>query len=283
MFCTNCGKEIKEGIRFCQYCGNEIVKEDTVKAATAKNGVNGSAEEARTNREKSKQWYVQSVIGIVLVAAIILIIGINLGKGDRTSEVQDGTEAGTLTAQSNDDFVSESSIGEESYEERMQNMYQKYKKIVEDPTKYFEDNYGTTGADYNRYSLIDLTEDKIPEIILYGSAHMISIVSEKNDIALPGDQIVWTEASNIFYTKTTSDGEVTWRKYEVSKNTDGSVSAENIESVSTNKEGYRVVDQGDEGKVMQYFQPTDDGIQTPSVYSVKGQSFGESEFYTFAK
>ena len=37
MFCTKCGKEIKEGMKHCPFCGEIVKKGNTAKAAVSSN------------------------------------------------------------------------------------------------------------------------------------------------------------------------------------------------------------------------------------------------------
>lgn len=64
MFCSKCGQEIKEGVRFCPRCGNQI------------NGGNGQNQVMQTAVKKRPPYLAIGVIAIAVVICALLVKGI---------------------------------------------------------------------------------------------------------------------------------------------------------------------------------------------------------------
>ena len=64
MFCKKCGKEIKEGVRFCPYCGAESGVSNEMKATESR----GSKKEKTHKKSiRKKIWAVAVSTGILLL------------------------------------------------------------------------------------------------------------------------------------------------------------------------------------------------------------------------
>lgn len=64
MFCKKCGKEIKEGVRFCPYCGAESGVSNEMKATESR----GSKKEKTHKKSiRKKIWAVAVLTGILLL------------------------------------------------------------------------------------------------------------------------------------------------------------------------------------------------------------------------
>jgi len=134
------------------------------------------------------------------------------------------------------DYVMRYGYWQENYETVMDNIYQKYREIVKEPTSYLQNNYGEPGDNYNLHYLYDLSGDNVPEMIFMGQPRRMAIVGDKNAISLGCDQIVFSDIPNIFYTSIAFQGDVTWKKYEVQTDAQGYLVANNIASFGTNME-----------------------------------------------
>ena len=80
MYCSNCGKEIKEDEKFCQNCGKEIVrdgnvKEEVVLEAERVDEVNNNVE-ADPNLDKSKEEFDNSQANLLCTISLILMYGV---------------------------------------------------------------------------------------------------------------------------------------------------------------------------------------------------------------
>lgn len=132
-----------------------------------------------------------------------------------------------------DDYVMRFGYWQENYETVMDNAYQKYREIIEDPTTYLQNNYDEPGDNYNLHYLYDLSGDNVPEMIFMGQPRRMAIVGDKNAISLSCDQIVFSDIPNIFYTSIAFQGDVTWEKYEIQTDVQGYLVANKIAGFGT--------------------------------------------------
>lgn len=96
----------------------------------------------------------------------------------------------------------------------MDNIYQLYLNIIENPDKVMQEQYGASGDNYSYNYLKDVTGDGIPEIILQGSDGEFWII-EKNGLNIGTDKLVWTEQENVFYSTSVYGGYTSWIKNEM--------------------------------------------------------------------
>lgn len=87
MYCSKCGKEIADDAQFCQFCGNQIVKSETVE----------EKKEIDLSVHKPKQEETNGITGIV-IAGIIFVILICLFLSSGGSDDSNNT---TTTANTN--------------------------------------------------------------------------------------------------------------------------------------------------------------------------------------
>ena len=75
MFCQKCGKEIEDNIKFCPYCGNQVVTTPQPKQVNYNVPVRQKPE-----KKKKKKW----LIGII-AAVVIIVLGIAISSGGETT------------------------------------------------------------------------------------------------------------------------------------------------------------------------------------------------------
>lgn len=63
MFCKNCGREIKDGVKFCPYCGAERTT-DSEKKEIEKGEKGGKTEKKKSHKRSSKKWI--KIVGITI-------------------------------------------------------------------------------------------------------------------------------------------------------------------------------------------------------------------------
>ncbi len=136
-----------------------------------------------------------------------------------------------------DDYVMRFGYWQENCEAMMDNVYQKYREIVKDPTTYLQNNYEEPGDNYIYHYLYDLSGDNVPEMIFMGNPRRTAIVGEKNAISLSCDQIVFSDTPNIFYTSIAFQADVTWDKMELQMDEQGYLVANSIARFGINSDG----------------------------------------------
>lgn len=198
MFCTNCGKEIKEGAAFCTNCGKPV---STVpKADTADSGSNASgprADTAKSDKAKSGKIGLLAA-GIVLVIAAVavgILLFFHFRNGDedtdsgrdrerqsREEEEWESEESSVPESSSADDNEGESAaaesdtaesgtagIGFDAGEYREAGIEEIIAAL--DAYRQYLDRAGFSnswGEDYYGCDLIYLDNDNIPEVVIYG-------------------------------------------------------------------------------------------------------------------
>ena len=93
MFCKKCGKQIKDGVQFCMYCGEKVI-------------LPGSAEPKRN----TGKWILWIVVGILIVTAAVM--GYFIWSGHFEKPVEDDEEMETVQ-----DFVEESGQEPDNFED----------------------------------------------------------------------------------------------------------------------------------------------------------------------
>lgn len=89
MHCLKCGKQLPEGSKFCQYCGEAVAQDPNADRKSEK----------AVSRGKQKKWVVLSVFAAVFIAAVALCV-ILLGNKETEKELSpvgsEPTAAGTV-------------------------------------------------------------------------------------------------------------------------------------------------------------------------------------------
>jgi len=94
MYCANCGKEIKDEVKFCKYCGTKVVSsyDSAPKNNLNKNINRDSISNNNKNNEKKLQIGLAVGIGCVLVVAIILVIVLLVRSNSSTTTFDDSSD-----------------------------------------------------------------------------------------------------------------------------------------------------------------------------------------------
>ena len=184
MYCSKCGKEVKDGIKFCPYCGNDL------SSASKENIDNGSEHiEEKINPEnnnKKNKKTIAIVLGIfvlVMIAAVIPVIPAGEdGKQNIIQAILRKYEIINNTVEMNesDDNVSNEISDEEENSENIEetnesgtsvsdnvvseDYLQNYVHIVEKTINVVNNISHASGDDFG--SLYDLNDDGINELIL---------------------------------------------------------------------------------------------------------------------
>lgn len=117
MFCKKCGKELKDGAKFCPYCGTKVEEKPKEKAEEKANAKVKEKEPAMPSDERQdgppKKSALPLIITLAAVAAVTLAVvaGIVLhgGKKGKTPALADIEYAGLETFQSGQDASDEAS------------------------------------------------------------------------------------------------------------------------------------------------------------------------------
>ena len=100
MYCKNCGKEVKDGVKFCTHCGAKInvepaASKETVSLKSEEPDVNPKQEEAK---DKSKSMAPFIVIAAIIIAGIVFYFAggknllTNRGSNNQASQNTQNTE-----------------------------------------------------------------------------------------------------------------------------------------------------------------------------------------------
>ncbi len=78
MFCSNCGKEIEDGVKFCKYCGQKIVEDKETEKVTVleDTGVPKESGIASDTVIEKKKRNTGLVIAVVAVAVLLIAVGV---------------------------------------------------------------------------------------------------------------------------------------------------------------------------------------------------------------
>lgn len=120
MYCKNCGRELKNGIRFCDRCGQSVRQGKKTEAAARREELEALQEERLNRRRKmaeleakkeekkkkrnnlkkknKKFIYFIAVILLIAVSAIITYIAFTANSNNAAWKTQDGSEALNATA-----------------------------------------------------------------------------------------------------------------------------------------------------------------------------------------
>ncbi len=88
MYCSKCGKEIKDDSAFCPYCGNPV-KHNQADAAVSKNNdsdIQKPAPDNRSEEQKHTSHRTGITIGVVAVIAVVIILGVNLYQEEQEAK-----------------------------------------------------------------------------------------------------------------------------------------------------------------------------------------------------
>ncbi len=229
MFCPNCGKEIGEGSRFCQYCGKKTKNEgeyfSNFDFHIKDKWLNGYKMDIKVPKEQ--------------IVFSFWILNKNITKIDIGNYEHVG-----IRKVKESDFVMKTKIKHKKYEDAMNNIYTLYDYIIKEPTQILRTDYNLMGIDYNAHYIYDLSGDNVPEIIFLGKERIpsgacitpvqhIVILGENNFVSLPGNQIVFSDVANVFYIPRSFQEDTTWKKYEMETDTDGNLVANCIASFTT--------------------------------------------------
>lgn len=169
--------------------------------------------------------------------AAVFMFGLLTDDEGQYDMIRDSVEQVVIRRITEDDLVLKMQVDDE-YEQRMTDMFQKYREITDSPTEYLQTNYYAPGSEYNYHYLYDVTGDGVPEIFFQGNPSLFCIVGEANAVCLHGvDEIVWTDMENIFYTKSTSQAGINWDRYEVSIDMLGYMEINRVASIAIDHEG----------------------------------------------
>ncbi len=72
MYCPKCGKEVIEGANFCEYCGNELVKEEEEVPCIEENSINVKT-----------RWPRKIAAGIVFLFLVVFVLFV-IDKGSKS-------------------------------------------------------------------------------------------------------------------------------------------------------------------------------------------------------
>lgn len=94
MFCPKCGKEIKDGSKFCKHCGAKIKPKNDNANATATNAKSTTTNAKTTTTTASSDDSTKKIIIGVLIAAIVILavvfVGFGTGLFNGNSNTADG-------------------------------------------------------------------------------------------------------------------------------------------------------------------------------------------------
>lgn len=199
MFCTNCGKEIKEGAAFCTNCGKPVSAAYKGNAADSGSNVTGSQTDT-VKSDKSKSGKIGLLVTGIILAIAVVAVGIFLflhirngnegndsGRDSRPRNIeeesgQEPEESSVPESSSADDNEGESAAAESDTAESGTSGIDfdagEYREagIEEimaalDAYRRYLDQAGFSnswGEDYYGCDLIYLDNDNIPEVVIYG-------------------------------------------------------------------------------------------------------------------
>lgn len=162
MFCTNCGSPIPEGDRFCGNCGYPVEDEGQTSSAVAPNTPVSSAVPAVEQPKKKKG----ALVAIALVLLLLAALGVGgwyfLSRGKPVSEQaqrqQDAPKKEGAEADRSEKPAEEASVTR---------VADAYEAVLADADSYFaEPWYDQTPDTDAMYTLVDLNDDDVPELLL---------------------------------------------------------------------------------------------------------------------
>ena len=77
MYCSKCGKEVKDGVKFCPYCGANCndTAETEVDYNTQENSSNNSSKSVKHNKQNKKGKKTGIIIGVIALFLVLGIVG----------------------------------------------------------------------------------------------------------------------------------------------------------------------------------------------------------------
>ena len=89
MFCPSCGKELKDGSKFCKYCGYKIKPK-----ANVSNISNHKTNTTQDNKERNEKILIGVLIVAIAVLAIVFVaFGMGLFNGDSSQSANDNSQS----------------------------------------------------------------------------------------------------------------------------------------------------------------------------------------------
>lgn len=159
------------------------------------------------------------------------------------------------------DLIRNTTLSEEEYTTRLDQMYSKYRDMAFTPDTYLREHGQADGEDYDYQYVIDMTNDGIPEVVFYGVFKSICIMGENNVVTFEGDEIYWSDEPNIFYVNISYPGEFIYSKCELLTDENGYISVNVIEP-----------------EYLKLFEYTDDYINYTTSYYGNGKEITEAEY-----
>ena len=204
MFCTNCGKEIKEGAAFCTNCGkpvSAVPKEDTADIGSGATGSQTDTAKSdktksdKTQSDKSKSGKIGLLAAGIILAIVVAVVGIFLffhirnenegddsGRDSRPRNIEEESEQEPEESSIlESSFVGDDADASGSAESGTPDIdfdAGEYREAgideimaALDAYQQYLDREGFTdswGEDYYGCDLIYLDNDNIPEVVIYG-------------------------------------------------------------------------------------------------------------------
>ncbi|SFC48153.1 zinc-ribbon domain-containing protein [Clostridium uliginosum] len=180
MYCTQCGKEIKEGVSYCENCGIKIDNNDA----------NSSINQDK-NIEVYKSKKNKNVLAIVIVAVLIIALGgggfayVKHSKIVTSTNVVENNKNETLQDNTSEEITSKST------ESKKTPVYhgekEVYAKLLKNRNWLIKNAEYDKSPDYIRFLILDVNKDGISEMLLYheGNAGLagitLSVISYDSD------------------------------------------------------------------------------------------------------
>lgn len=89
MFCPKCGKEIKDGSKFCKHCGNQIKQKDSVN--TNSNNASAVVSAPANNDDRNKKIIIGVLIAAIVILAVVFV-GLSTGLFNGDSNTADNAQ-----------------------------------------------------------------------------------------------------------------------------------------------------------------------------------------------
>ncbi len=225
MYCTKCGKEIKEEALFCTFCGQKVIPTEVREREVV--SVNERVNESVSVEANKKIALIICIVaGALLLAVVIMALvsdhdkydneGMSVTTEERIIEVSEETEEEIVaTEEEAVEVVNSEEISSQIW-------YDAYNDQL--PTGLLSDNVEDTDHQYLApVKFCDLNNDKIPEIYLGTLAANYFIYLDK-EMKLHEDiigDIVWVKADKSFIAKSIAisvDNPYDYTTYEYDEN-----------------------------------------------------------------
>lgn len=94
MFCSKCGKEIPDGIKFCGFCGAALTEESPAgEAGNIGTGNTAYARQEFVQPQGNKKSNYKIIAGIVIAILVICVMGSGIGRRSYKQTVKDGLKS----------------------------------------------------------------------------------------------------------------------------------------------------------------------------------------------